>query len=191
VAEEFRIERRTGADSDEVVLMDAGFDLPSPNGRSTDLIRAAVPFDDEKITGPQLVAIQLAREEFNLVDDVQTEAATRNVGNSQERCPVVDRPALGLLLDTAPDLGHIPGRKTTLELPECIVDGSSLQDRQALDGQSKRSLSGVEAGEVFLDGGDDPLLLRTRRDRYGELTDPDHAESGPTHAMDLLAHRIS
>ena len=38
-----------GSNSDEVVLVDTILDLPTPQGRSTDLVDAAIPFDHEQV----------------------------------------------------------------------------------------------------------------------------------------------
>lgn len=44
---------------------------------------------------------------------------------------------------------------------------------------------------MFLDGGDDPLLLRERRNRDGQLPDAGHPEPGAPNAMDLISDGVA
>ncbi len=71
-----------------MILVNAVLDLSVPSCASTDLLFAAVAFNDEKVAGLQAQTVQLAIEEFEVLDLLEVEPAALDIRNAEVRVVV-------------------------------------------------------------------------------------------------------
>ena len=147
-----------------MVLVDAVLDLAFPHPAAAELVAVAA-FVEEDVTGLEYQLLRSAAIGSNRRNCGEVEEAPLDVRNPQIRVLDVVGVSLALrvLRDAALQVCNLtkcrPGPVGAIKQLRCCRTPEGIKPSL---GDSEGSVGGVEAGEVFFDGSDYPLLLGER-----------------------------